>query len=139
MTRDDLTNYRLQRYEIIQLREQIVRLRSEIETPKPLVVSDMPCEGRTGASAVENAVVRLVDMENFYSAKVASMLVRQKAVEEAIDALDPSDRILMRARYIDGMTWEEVADYCHLSLRHVFRVHGRCLRTITKNGGTTHD
>lgn len=59
----------------------------------------------------------------------AVALCRQ--IEAAIDALpDGRQRLLLRLRYIDGRTWEQIAVRMALDYRWVLRLHGRALEQL---------
>ncbi|MGH2251816.1 sigma factor-like helix-turn-helix DNA-binding protein [Enterococcus faecalis] len=40
------------------------------------------------------------------------------------------ERELLRYRYIDGMTWTEIADALDTTERNVYFIHGRALRHL---------
>ena len=47
-------------------------------------------------------------------------------ISDAIDKLDSVDeRILLRARYINGHTWDEIANQLSYSLRSTHRIHAQ--------------
>jgi len=53
------------------------------------------------------------------------------AIERAIQTLDnPIDRELMRLKYLDGLTWEEVAEKLCRSRQWVTVLHGRILQKL---------
>ena len=50
-------------------------------------------------------------------------------ISDAIDKLDSVDeRILLRARYINGHTWDEIANQLSYSLRSTHRIHAQALQ-----------
>ena len=45
-------------------------------------------------------------------------------------ALDPTERTLMRLRYIDGAEWIDVAEGIHYEWTQTHRIHARALNKI---------
>lgn len=55
----------------------------------------------------------------------------QDEVTETIDAVeDIRYRILLRLRYLCGMTWEKIAEMMHADLRTVYRWHEHALNVV---------
>ena len=50
-----------------------------------------------------------------------------KTIEKAIEGLNPTTRMLLRYRYIEGLTWEEVCVRLSYSWRQTHRLHARAL------------
>lgn len=58
------------------------------------------------------------------------------AIESAVDSLDhPTERLLLRLRYINGYSWTRVARAIHYSRAQTMRIHGRALRHLTEADG----
>lgn len=52
-------------------------------------------------------------------------------IEMAINSLDdPTERLLMRKRYIEGKRWEQVAVEMSYTFRHIIRMHGKILQKM---------
>ena len=54
----------------------------------------------------------------------------QLAIETAIERLEPTARMLLRYRYMDGLKWEEVCVRMNYSWRQTHRLHGEALRQL---------
>ena len=50
--------------------------------------------------------------------------------EKAIEALEPTARMLLRFRYIDGLPWEEVCVRMNYSWRQTHRMHSKALEAL---------
>ena len=60
--------------------------------------------------------------------KVAVLISLREEINEQIDLLDSSEeQMLLRYRYIDGLTWDEIERMMNVSERTVFRIHGNAL------------
>lgn len=63
-------------------------------------------------------------------AKVLAML---EDIEDRIEALpDHDQRMVMKLRYIEGLSWEEVANEMSMSVRPVYYIHGKALAQMRK-------
>ena len=106
------------------MREQqagLIRLVKEHDgQPRGSGVSDPT--GKAGAtmatisSRIDDLLVRLLDLRD--------------EIERAIEHLPPRERMLMRYYYIDCMTWEQVAERMHYSVRRVMQIHGNALQKL---------
>ena len=55
----------------------------------------------------------------------------QEEINMAIDMLASRDeQLLLRYRYLDDFTWEEIARMLNVSLRTVHRIHGSALQNF---------
>ena len=92
-------------------------------------LSDMPKGG--GADKIQNAVCRIADIEQKINREIDRQIDLRERIEAAICAIpDGRLRDLMRYRYIDGMTWEQIAVEMHYSYVHICRMHGQALAQI---------
>lgn len=61
--------------------------------------------------------------------KVAHLIRLRDEINTRIDMLEScEEQTLLRYRYIDGFTWEEIARMLNVSLRTVHRIHGSALQ-----------
>jgi RNA polymerase sigma factor (sigma-70 family) len=67
-----------------------------------------------------------------YTSKQEQARRQLQRIEAAIDALPADDRVLLRAYYVQGLTWEQVADLLHYTERQIHRRHGRALQRLAK-------
>lgn len=92
-------------------------------------LSDMPKSG--GTDKIQNAVCRIADIEQKINRDIDRQIDLRERIEAAICAIpDGRLRDLMRYRYIDGMTWEQIAVEMHYSYVHICRMHGQALAQI---------
>ena len=92
-------------------------------------LSDMPKSG--GTDKIQNAVCRIADIEQKINRDIDRKIDLRERIEAAICAIpDGRLRDLMRYRYIDGMTWEQIAVEMHYSYVHICRMHGQALAQI---------
>ena len=111
-----------------EAQERVDRLRAKLEAGRLSRVTGMPRGG--GADWTETAD-RLIELERVVNARTREW-VRWKL--DAIDAIrsvgEPRLAEVLELYYIDGFTWEQVAQRMGLDQRWVYRLHGRALMMV---------
>lgn len=67
-----------------------------------------------------------------YELKLKELVAAQLEIENAIETLDPTERELVRLRYIDGLDWHKVATRISYSWQQTHRIHARVLQKLEK-------
>lgn len=107
MTKEQLRHYRGIQIEISQLERRIVELEMmghNDDVTQPL--------------------------RDLYRKKLQVLIDGQLQIEKAIESLNPTERELMRLRYIDGADWTEVAATIHYEWTQTHRIHSKALNKI---------
>ena len=107
MTKEELRQYRSIKIEICQIERRMEEM-----------------EGRSDDVGVMNALREL------YRAKLQELVDCQIRIEQAIESLSPTERELMRLRYIDGAEWMDVAETIHYEWTQTHRIHAKALAKI---------
>lgn len=132
MTKEELRSYRA----LTKERKQLETLLEEIESPlysaKVQRLTGMPLASGSGesGSAQERLADRTMELRARYAENIAELAERQLAIERAIDALPSTMRHLLRSRYIEGMTWEEVCVCIGYGWRQTHRIHAEALQKL---------
>jgi len=64
--------------------------------------------------------------------KVAYLIQLKEEINTAIDMLASRDeQLVLRYRYLDDCTWEEISRMLNVSLRTVHRIHGSALQNFS--------
>ena len=64
--------------------------------------------------------------------KVAYLVRRKDEINTAIDMLENRhEQLVLRYRYLDDCTWEEISRMLNVSLRTVHRIHGSALQNFS--------
>ena len=124
-----LKSYRGLLAEIQRLQREIERWRSIAEkvTPTLSAVRFTVPDG----SRIENAVEKIDTLRGSMAAKLDELIERRIQIERAIDAVeDDRLRLLLRYRYIDGMTFDAVAHEMGLSALWVQKLHKNAIEFI---------
>ena len=72
---------------------------------------------------------KIDEIQHSVEEKVAYLICLKEEINKAIDKLDSRDeQLLLRYRYLDNCTWEEIAAMLNVSIRSVHRIHGMALQ-----------
>lgn len=108
--------------------ERVERLRARLEAGRLSSVTGMP---RGGSSDWTATVDSLIELEQRVNARVREMCRLKRLAQEAIDRVEEARlREVLELYYIDGYTWEQVAERMHYSRRNVTTLHGVALRKV---------
>lgn len=110
MTKEQLRNYRKIKKEHHQIEQRLRTLEKRPESEEEI----------------------LQPLREFYSSKLKELVDAQLAIERAISCLKPTERELVRLRYIDGLPWYRVAISINYSEQQTHRIHSRVLRKLEK-------
>lgn len=106
MTKEQLRQYRSIKIEVSQIERRIEELEGV---------------GQPGI---------LQPLQDLYREKLEQLVSGQLRIEKAIEGLNPTERELMRLRYIDGAEWTEVAETIHYEWTQTHRIHAKALAKI---------
>lgn len=72
---------------------------------------------------------KIDEIQRCVEEKVAYLVELKEEVNAAIDKLEDRDeQLLLRYRYLDNFTWEEISHMLNVSLRSVHRIHSMALQ-----------
>lgn len=125
----------LNSYKLIN--SEINRLLSECESYRELAkkitptYSDTPKSQNTN-SKIEIAVEKIATLESEINNKIIELLVKKEQIEKAISAINNTtlEEVLKR-KYINCQTWEQIAVDMNYSWRQVIRLHGQALSKMS--------
>ena len=111
-----------------EAQERVERLRAKLESGRMSAVTGMP---RGGSGDWTQTADRLIQLEQAVNARTREMVRWKLAAIDAIRAVE-DDRLseVLELYYIDGFTWEQVAQRMGLDQRWVYRLHGRALMCV---------
>lgn len=129
MTKERLRSYLDLKNEQAQLRQQLETIEAALYSPKAQRLTGMPAATSHG-NPLEDMAARHLELVDRYRAKMLELAEEQLAIEKAIETLEPTSRMLIRFRYIDGLPWEEVCVRMNYSWRQTHRLHSRALDAL---------
>lgn len=93
-------------------------------------LSDMP-KSRNRSNTIENGIARIEEIEISINNDIDNLVELRKEIESKIDSIDKLKlREVMKCRYLDFKSWEEIAYINDCSWRHVYRIHESALDLI---------
>lgn len=131
MTKKELQSYLSIKREADRLQELIEATKAKAQAPKSQQLDGMPHGGASPqGSELENLVLRHIELQELYNAKLDELRAALLKIERAIDSLEPNEREVLRLHYILGWTWEQVSVAVNYSWRQTHRIHARALRKL---------
>ena len=113
-------------YQMRQLMRQTIKVRWKVEkemaraTKITTVLTGMP-RGGGGSDQVADGAIRVDEVKAAYRAVLEELERMQRELDPLIDTLDnPDDRAVMRLRYIEGYSPEDIAEAIHRTDRSVY-------------------
>lgn len=120
----------------IERLDEIVKSKLEqIDRLRDLLTKITSCPSIDGVKTNNNpdkigvTVAKIVDLENEINKTVNELIDLKREVIRMIDSVETADcRLLLTLRYINGKTWEEIAEEMNLSYQWVSgRLHNQAL------------
>lgn len=72
----------------------------------------------------------LDELRLLYVNKCNELTAALRKIEQAIETLEPTERTLMRLRYIEGRHWQDICLRIHYSWAQTHRIHAQALLNI---------
>ena len=74
-------------------------------------------------------IEKIDEIQRDIEEKVAVLITLRDEINARINLLtDRDEQLVLRYRYIDNCTWEEIAGFINVSIRTVHRIHGSALQ-----------
>ena len=117
----------------IKLKLEEIRHYRDIAESITAEIKEVTTFGLTPSCKGENCVVEIVSIQEMLQARVKELRSDLDAVQEAINLLEDETQILlMDARYIRHMKWEEIAILLSYTHRRTLQIHSKALKEISK-------
>lgn len=88
-------------------------------------------QGSGQGDKISSAVIKIVELDQKINDEIDRLIETREKIMGAIKNVDDERfRALLIYRYIDGMTWEQIALETHYSYMQVCRLHGLALEKI---------
>lgn len=124
-----LSRYRRLNQRIDRLLEEQSRWREEAMRITP-VLSPVPGGGGSG-SPIERPMDKVLEIDVEINREIDELQIVRQEIRAALNQLEDENLgLLMEYRYIDGLTWERIAEKMDYSRQWVFRLHGKALQKI---------
>lgn len=125
-----LMRYSVVQREIEDLDYRMAQLRLKYAAPSAINYSDMP-KAHNSNHDLSDYVAKMDEMTDYMISKYTRLRGVEVDIYLRLDRMENQDeRELLRYRYIDGLTWVQIADRLHTVERNVYFIHGRALRNF---------
>lgn len=122
-----LLRYQAAKREIEDLDYRMAQLRLKYAAPSAIEYSDMPKAHNTEHDLSEY-VAKMDEMTDYMISKYTRLRGIEVDIYKRVDQMqDQTEKDILRTRYIDGLTWDQIALKLGYSRRNVTRIHGRAL------------
>lgn len=112
--------------ELNALRESAISI-SGIDYSKDKVQSSKS----SGDAGFVNIVAKIVELEDSINDDIAMCISLKNEIRTVINNVqDADEKILLRLRYINFYTWEQVCENMSVSLRTAHRIHSSALKNV---------
>jgi len=110
--------------------QQVMSL-NELATKCTSTISDMPKNPNRGGSRMEDAIVKIIDLEEEINRDIDKLVDLKRDIMTAIKAVPNTEyQTILEKRYLCFITWEQIAVDLNYSMQHTFRMHDRALKEI---------
>ena len=123
-----LHQYRNIQREIEDIDRRMAQIRLKYAAPSAINYSDMP-KAHNSEHDLSDYIVKMDELTDYMISKYTRLRGIEVDIYMRVDRMENQrERELLRYRYIDGMTWTEIADALDTTERNVYFIHGRALR-----------
>ena len=110
--------------------EQVMKLRETV-TRATATLSDMPHAAFPNIRAMEDTIVKIIDLENEINADIDRLVDLKAETRKMIAQLDsPEQQLVLELRYLCFKQWAAIMDEMGISETSVYRIHGEALKNI---------
>ena len=110
--------------------EQVASLR-DLATKATTTISDMPGSPNRNIHKMENAIVKIVDLEDEINSDINELISLKADITHMIKRVtNRQERTILEKRYLCFDTWEQISVDMGYSIQHTFRLHDKALREI---------
>lgn len=123
-----LLQYKHIQREIEDIDRRMAQIRLKYAAPSAINYSDMP-KAHNSNHDLSDYVAKMDELTDYMISKYTRLRGIEVDIYMKVDRMENQrERELLRYRYIDGMTWTEIADALDTTERNVYFIHGRALR-----------
>lgn len=92
---------------------------------------DAVCVSKDNSASFTRIVDKIADLEAKINSEIEHYISVKNEIHSVIEAVaDNDEKLCLRYRYIEFMTWEQIADEMDYSVMQVTRIHRRALQKV---------
>ncbi len=123
-----LLQYQQIQREIEDIDRRMAQVRLKYAAPSAINYSDMP-KAHNSNHDLSDYIAKMDELTDYMISKYNRLRGIEIDIYMRVDRMEnQQERELLRYRYIDGMTWTQVADAMLTTERNVYFIHGRALQ-----------
>lgn len=124
--------------ELIHLDEKIETKRRQLER---LMKTRLSIKGidyskdrvqTSGHNGQEDLIIKIIDLEREINRDIDELVDKKAIAREKISRVPGVQGTILEMRYLECMTWEEIAYRLSYSIRAVYKIHGQALQIIKR-------
>lgn len=132
-----MTKYELQQYYWLKLNlQKLEEMLLELETKatkQTTSLSQDKVSSSNNDDKLSAIVAKIIDIQNLINSKVGKAYTILNTIEQTIEQLPEREKYLMRARYIECKSWEQIAVDMHYSWQWIHKIHSRALKILAES------
>ena len=103
----------------------------DLATKATVTYSDMPKNPNRGGSRMEDAIIKIIDLESEINQDMIQLVELKKNIIGRIKAVESTEfQTVLELRYLSYMRWEEIAIELGYGIDNVFRLHRNAVDEI---------
>lgn len=112
--------------------EELDELRIFSESISSPNLSGMPSSGtRNVEPTFARAIDKIIDLENHINEEIIRLVDLKKEIRSVINAvIDGDEKLLLKYRYINFCTWDDICVKMNVSIRTAHRIHAAALENV---------
>lgn len=110
--------------------EQIESLNG-LATSCTAVISDMPRNPNRGGSRLEDAVLKIIDLQEEIKTDMIALVNLKREIMDVIKSVSSLElQTILEKRYLSFISWERTAVELGYSIQHTYRLHDAALQEV---------
>ena len=123
--KEELSQYKYARDKVEETLEEYEKYKTRAEKVTS-IISDMPRGGQSSDKVADNAII-MADLNRQYEERWLQAEREKLKVEQNIDSIEEPYQTLLRKRYVEGLSFEEVAEKMNYTYSAITKMHGKAL------------
>lgn len=120
---DDIINLKIEQLSDLKLQSAIISSLHDTEKVKTSL----------NPNKLSGLVAKMVDLENEINKEIDMLYSLKNDIMHSINLIDNKDyQVLLNLRYLNFLTWEEIAAKMGYSIRHIYRLHKQAIKIFKR-------
>lgn len=124
-----MKGYFILKEELKCIREKIDRLREDSKSIKATSLNSI--KGNKRVDVMAELVAKINKLEQEYLLKYNNLICELIKIEDTLKMFDNQlERCIIQKRYIEGKSFDTIAEELHYSTRHIIRIYNKLIQRI---------